>query len=401
MLFNLFPEDSCCSSQKEDREALRMLMNLPALTKISIHSYNNKPWGSVPRDVQLAIKTSLRGKHVSSVEVIAMSDFPVYLLEGCRSLKELSLAASPSCYPVTDKDGVAKKTMTFPLPQHNRTPIHLEKLSLTMSTDKLAELTDWILSDNCVLDVSRIKSLQIRHRAGYSFYKHQVAVSKLLRECSATLEELELDVYTPGESEILFRFDSVTDSKYCFLLDLGHAVDITSRCPDQLESQETRTVEDVYKLLDIGRLPCLRRLSLSLGLPDVYDQRRHVSLLAQMFRNCGKITSSKLEEIGIFIWITNPCREQAEEDLRKRLVQSGSWEILDFLLSTMDQDGGSVEGECVASPSSASKGRLQSLKIQLTKIRNRDEAAHLMNICLPRLTRRGVVHVQDRLQWID
>ncbi|RXW17308.1 hypothetical protein EST38_g8548 [Candolleomyces aberdarensis] len=386
MLFNLFPEDSCFSSQREDREALRMLMNLPALTKISIHSYNNKPWGSVPRDVQLAIKTSLRGKHVSSVEVIAMSDFPVYLLDGCRSLKELSLAASPSCYPVTDKDGVAKKTMTFPLPQHNRTPIHLERLSLTMSTNNLAELTDWILSSDCALDVSRVKSLQIRHRAGYSFYKHQMAVSGLLSECSATLEELEVDVYTPG-----------------------HKVNITSPCPDQPESEETRTVEDVYKLLDIGRLACLRRLSLSFGLPDVYDQCRHVSLLAQMFRNCGKVTPSKLEEIGIFIWITNPCRELAEEDLRRRIVESGSWDMLDFFLSTMDQDraslgcGSLVEGvplgARVVGPSSVP--RLQSLKIQLTKIKDREEAARLMNICLPRLTRRDVVHVQDRLQWID
>ncbi|KAJ2915154.1 hypothetical protein MD484_g5253, partial [Candolleomyces efflorescens] len=210
MLFNLFPEDSCHSSQREDTEALRVLMNLPFLRKISIHSYNNKPWGSVPRDVQLAIKTSMRGKHISCVEVIAMSEFPVYLLDGCRSLKELALAASPSCYPVTDKDGVAKKTMTFP--QSTRTPIHLEKLSLTMSTDKLAELTDWILSDNCALDVSRVKSLQIRHRSGYSFYKHQGAVSRLLHECSATLDELEVDVYTPGQSDSTFPLDSVTDS---------------------------------------------------------------------------------------------------------------------------------------------------------------------------------------------
>ena len=127
-----------------------------------------------------------------------------------------------------------------------------------------------------------------------------------------------------------------------------------------------------------------------------------------MFRNCGKITPSKLEEIGIFIWITNPCREQAEEDLRRRIVESGSWEMLDFFLSTMDQDeaslrGGLVEGVPlggrVVGPSSAP--RLQSLKIQLTKIKNREEAARLMNICLPRLTRRDVVHVQDRLQWID
>lgn len=198
MLFNLFPEDSCLATQKEDRDALRMLMNLPALSKISVHSYNNKPWGSVPRDVQLAIKTALRGKHVTSVEVIAMSDFPVYLLDGCRSLKELSLAASPSCYPATEKDGVSHKMMTFPLPLNNPTPVHLERLSLTMPTSKLEDLTEWILSDNCSLDVSRVKSLQIRHRAGYSLYKHQMAVSSLLRACSNTIEELEVDVYTPG-----------------------------------------------------------------------------------------------------------------------------------------------------------------------------------------------------------
>ncbi|KAJ3497083.1 hypothetical protein NMY22_g19737 [Coprinellus aureogranulatus] len=65
-------------------------MNLPSLTRIAIYGYNNRSWNALPRNVQLAIKTSLRKKSVSAVEVHAMSDFPVYLLEGCRSLKDLT-----------------------------------------------------------------------------------------------------------------------------------------------------------------------------------------------------------------------------------------------------------------------------------------------------------------------
>lgn len=208
-LHSLFSEDARRPDLGPDNDALRILLNLPYLTKITIVGYNNRSWNIIPRNAQLAIKTSLRGKKVSAVEVQAMSDFPVYLLEGCRSLKSLTLAVpSISCYPATDSDGVAKKTMTFPLNCDllQPSPIHLERLAVTMPTPQLVELTEWLLSDKCSLNMTRVRTLRVRQRGQYSFSDHLTSVSRLLSTCNATLEELEMDAYTPGELYTDFCF---------------------------------------------------------------------------------------------------------------------------------------------------------------------------------------------------
>lgn len=213
VILSLFREDS--EGGREDSDSLRVLMNLPCLTKVSVRGYFNRSWDCVPTAVQLAIKTSLRGKHLSAVEVTDMASFPVYLLEGCRSLKELSLsgasrrargdetqAAAVSLAPSNIGDVEALRAMRFSVRDHSRTPepIYLETLKLTMPSVDLAYITDWLVSDQSTLSIKRAKKLDIRHRSGYSFVDHSVSVARLLDECRTTVQDVWMELITPNSA---------------------------------------------------------------------------------------------------------------------------------------------------------------------------------------------------------
>lgn len=390
-LFSLFSEDSDCGA---DRDALRVLINLPSLARIAIHGYNNRSWNLLPRNVQLAIKTSLRAKGLTGVEVYAMSEFPVYLLEGCRSLKDLTLAvSSTSCYPTTDSDGAARSTMTFPFDckstQHS--PIYLERLALTMPTPQLVELTAWLLSDKSPLNMTRARTLHIRQRGRYSCGDHLTSVSHLLSACQTSLEELEMDAYTPG-----------------------HTVDITAPLPIPVGGQfgsisddhepPQSTVEDMYKLIDIAALVSLRRISLTFGIQYLYDQHRHLRLLSQMFRNLGRAPGCRLEEVDLFLWVThNPLRKKPSlSHLTQRLLGSGSWAQLDRVLSMMEMDPDEVDGHDSSGDAGATPlPGIKKLKLQLSQIQDQEEAAKLMAICLPRLTDKGTIQFEEKLKCLN
>ena len=192
----------------------------------------------------------------------------------------------------------------------------------------------------------------------------------------------------------------------------GHTVNITSRCPTASGKEADSTVEEVYDLVDMGKFTSLRRIAISFGIPDLYDERRHISLLARMLRNINK---SPVEEVGLFLWHTPLPRSPAPEERRQRLEASGSWDVLDRVLASSpgnSQEGGRYplqdKGSDQASdhgletpPSFATlKPTLKSVKVQLTEIRDRGEGLETMAICLPRLTSLGVVDVLPPLPWI-
>lgn len=376
----LFHEDSCRPHLREDREALRVLLNLTAMTKLSIWGYRNKSWDAIPTNVQLAIRTGMRGKRLSAVEVTDMSNFPVYLLEGCRSLKDLSLSGTPRCHPANDKDELAKRTMTFAVNHglQEPRPIYLEKLNLTMPGPELVTLTDWILSDQSALNISLAKSMHVHHRYSYSFLDHPTSVARLLDACYSTVEDVDIELFTPSHTVDITAplADLVGESK-------ATAAPACDR--DHLGS--TRVVEDVYNLIDIAKLKSLRRLYVSFRIPNMYDERRHVTLLSRIFRNVNEEgRASQLEELGMFFWQGhNPFGEVKEESrLRQKLAESGSWDHFDCALS-----------------SAGSRFAPKRVVIQLAKVADLTEGAKLMEMCLPRLTSRGVLAMSDTIKRVN
>ncbi|KAF6757663.1 hypothetical protein DFP72DRAFT_890293 [Ephemerocybe angulata] len=355
----LFHEDSCRPHLREDREALRVLLNLTAMTKLSIWGYRNKSWDAIPTNVQLAIRTGMRGKRLSAVEVTDM---------------ELSLSGTPRCHPANDKDELAKRTMTFA----NLRPIYLEKLNLTMPGPELVTLTDWILSDQSALNISRAKSMHVHHRYSYSFLDHPTSVARLLDACYSTVEDVDIELFTPSHTV------DITAP----LADLvGESKPTAAPACDRDHLGSTRVVEDVYNLIDIAKLKSLRRLYVSFRIPNMYDERRHVTLLSQIFRNVNEEgRASQLEELGMFFWQGhNPFGEVKEESrLRQKLAESGSWDHFDCALS-----------------SAGSRFAPKRVVIQLAKVADLTEGAKLMEMCLPRLTSRGVLVMSDTIKRVN
>ena len=167
------------------------------------------------------------------------------------------------------------------------------------------------------------------------------------------------------------------------------------------------TVEDVYKLIDIASVKSLRRISLTFGIQNLYDQHRHLRLLAHMFRNIKQGAGGRLEEVGLFLWAShNPYRKKVPEcNLSQRLVGSGSWDELDRVLSMTRLDTASSNGghhrPSGGDAEVVEAAGIKRLKIQLSQVQDHEEAANLMAICLPRLTVKGAVLLEQKLKCIN
>ncbi|EAU82764.2 hypothetical protein CC1G_10883 [Coprinopsis cinerea okayama7 len=390
VLGSLFEEDAYCRRDDDpmDFDALRVLLNLQHLTKVTVLGSCNRSWSKVPRNIQKAIRTCLRGKHISQVEVHAMSDFPVYLLEGCRSLKHFSLTGSPS-------------VMTFMVAQDSPSPIHLERLTLRCSSTSLAEMSEWLLSDQCSLDISRLKSLEVQTSGSFTFHRHQDALAQILPRCRNTLEELHLDVFSAGH-----QYDIHAPSTS------GAPVTIVGDDAfEEWENENVPTILETYERLDIGQLRALRRLSLRFGLRDIRDPKRHITLLSGMLKNATNL--NRLEDVTIYLLSLD---KPDMNNIVQTASSSGSWETLDCALTgesldpakhrvalgpaRKDQSPHGSHGLCANSrrhstPPTRPLNRLRSVKLQLADITKAD-GARLMEICLPRLWKKGVVHVLDK-----
>ncbi|TFK28554.1 hypothetical protein FA15DRAFT_678411 [Coprinopsis marcescibilis] len=315
----LFPEDSE-DGTSPDPEALRVLLNLRDVVKeIAIHGGSCRSWTAVPVPIQIAIRTTLRGKHISSVEAASISDFPVYLLDGCLSLKDLSLnhKTLPSCYPVTKRDGLAYQVMTFMQSQEDKSPVYLDRLYLKVAAPSLIKLGEWLLSDECSLDVSRLRSLEVHAPDVLKgvFYERQLILEKILDRCRDTLEELHLDVWSPD-----------------------HSIEISAPCPGKAQAcvdrdcevpvnVHTPTVMEMYERLDIGKLKSLRRLSLKFGIPNICDPKKHILLVNSMLKNVRRLED--LQHISLLLFTQGTLTPA----LSNGVMTSGSWEALDRVLA--------------------------------------------------------------------
>lgn len=193
-----------------DAEALRVLMNLPYISSIRITGYPTRQWAEASRSVRGAVMTALRkSKFLNRLEVLGIHDFPAYLLEGCLSLKHLSLTPSFSCRPEKDIEIVAHRTMLQMLAHDEAGPIRLENLSLKCATTNLVKLAQWLLLENTALDISQLKKLEIRMTGAFDFNQRQQILNIILEKCSETLEELALDIFSPGPFALSPRYQDI------------------------------------------------------------------------------------------------------------------------------------------------------------------------------------------------
>ncbi|KAH6909486.1 hypothetical protein BKA70DRAFT_1148714 [Coprinopsis sp. MPI-PUGE-AT-0042] len=368
VLSHLFPDPSS-ASDPVDENALRVLLNLSCIRRISIHGSGKRSWLEVNEGIQKAIRTTLcmPTKRINAIEVTRLVDFPVYLLGACKYLRDLSLEAAVSCAPRPDShrrvpgkrgtyDHLQQRVMLQTAYQDagTRPTIYLERLKFTGETANLVEFGDLLLSAGCPFHIGRLKALEVNQQNGFSFLERQRVVSRILSQCWSTLEELHLDAYGPGRD-----------------------VDIHSPSPSRSSSEDIHgrpSVIDTYTELDLGQLKCLRRLSLKFGLSNVQDEKGHLLLLSQMLRNVQSLR--RLETIALTL--SGLDDDETPSQYPESHPISSSWGVFDRCLSTV----ATRDGSC------------PTVRIMLEGVPVK-RAEQIVEICLPSLYMTGGIQILE------
>jgi len=264
-------------------EALLVLGLLTHAKRLTVCAHNARSWMHLHPKVEEAVRKAMASPHLTSIEVDAMAEFPIALFDSCSTtLKHVSISTFPSLQlsfePAAARVG-------------ENAPIFLESLFVSTSTSNLGQLVEWM--EGSKLDISRLSRLVVR-ALGDEHKGVQALVSRLVAECSSTLEELEFFAYLP-----------------CMFCDLSMCT-YADRTVDGRTVTRDSDVLAVCDTINLGQLPSLTKVSIRYWLSDLSDSTHQLPLLARLLRSMD--LSPRLTELTLHFVIihsrspTDPCK---------------------------------------------------------------------------------------------
>ncbi|KDR83182.1 hypothetical protein GALMADRAFT_873658 [Galerina marginata CBS 339.88] len=209
----------------------RIFPRISHLSRISLAGRRNSliSWGRLQDDFQTSFVEILRTRSLVDVAIYDMDNFPLSLLDNCKSLKHLELSGSFS----SKADDAAETSISN---STNPVRAQLTSLSLRYWSSSVGQILGWLQSESSP-HIGTLRSLKMT----LQHVEYGSVVPAIFAACSTSLKELELN---PGQ-EVNTRYN--------------------------LSGEIIPSHATLHQIVDLSTIPNLNRLTIVTHLGSVED----------------------------------------------------------------------------------------------------------------------------------